>query len=265
MNPYKYNLYFINTLMGKGYWISAMKAIKDADIVLLVLDARMPELSRNRDLEDKLTESNKDFFLVFNKIDLISEAALIKLKKENPGAFFVSSGKNANIEQLYNSLQLKLKESPHKKLEIGVVGYPNVGKSSITNALSHSGKARVSKTAGTTKGNQWAISDQFKVVDSPGVIPFEDDEAKLGILGAKNPEKLRNPELVATEIIKIFLSLGSENLEKFYGFKIQTKDEYEIMLQIGHAKGLLKKGGLVEENRTAMMIIHDWQTGRLRL
>ena len=242
-----------------------MKAIKDADIVLFVLDARMPEFSRNRDLESKLEESNKEFLLVFNKIDLISKEALEKLKSQNKDAFFVSSDKNIDINRLRLALQIKAKKSHYEKLEIGIVGYPNVGKSALTNVLSRSAKTQVSSKAGTTKGNQWASSNQFRIVDSPGVIPFEDDEAKLGILGAKNPEKLKNPELVATEIIKIFLNLNPEKLEQFYAFKIKEVDEYEVMLQIGCAKKLLKKGGLVEENRTSMMIIRDWQTGKLKL
>lgn len=245
--------------------MSAMKAIKDADVVLFVLDARMPELSRNRDLEGKIKESGKEVILVFNKIDIISREALTKLKKENPSAFFVSGGKNLEMSRLRRKLQIMAKKLPYEKLEIGVVGYPNVGKSSLTNALSRSAKTEVSSKAGTTKGNQWAVSNQFKIIDSPGVIPIEDDEVKLGILGAKNPEKLKNPELVATEIIKIFVNSGLSKLEKFYEFQAEGADEYEIMLQIGRAKKLLKKGNEVEENRTAMMIIRDWQSGRLGL
>ncbi|MFH1802862.1 MAG: GTPase [archaeon] len=251
--------------MGLGFWTSAMKAIKDADIVLFVLDARMPELSRNRDLEGKLEESNKEFLLVFNKVDLISKEALEKLKSQNKDAFFVSSDKNIHINQLRLALQIKTKQSKHEKLEIGIVGYPNVGKSALTNVLSRSAKTQVSSKAGTTTGNQWASSNQFKIIDSPGVIPFEDDEVKLGILGAKNPEKLKNPELVATEIIKLIVNLNKKALEDLYTFKIQDNDEYEIMLQIGKAKNLLKKGGLVEETRTALMIIKDWQIGKLKI
>ena len=73
-----------------GHWIDVMRAIKNADVILLILDARMPELSRNKDLEKKLKESGKEFLAVFNKIDLVSEETLNKLKKENPSAFFVS-------------------------------------------------------------------------------------------------------------------------------------------------------------------------------
>ncbi|MBU0760060.1 MAG: hypothetical protein KJ858_00045, partial [Nanoarchaeota archaeon] len=59
-----------------GHWPTVMRAIKDADVVIFILDARMPELSRNKDLEKKLADSKKEIFLVFNKIDLISETAL---------------------------------------------------------------------------------------------------------------------------------------------------------------------------------------------
>ena len=246
-----------------GHWPTVMRAIKDADVVIFILDARMPELSRNKDLEKKLADSKKEIFLVFNKIDLVSETALTKLKKENPRAFFTSE-KTKDVRKLRLALQIKAKKE-NLKLEIGIVGYPNVGKSAITNALSRSAKAKVSSKAGTTVGLQWASSDQFKIIDSPGVIPFEDDEVKLGILGAKNPEKLKDPELVATEIIKLVSASSPKALEDFYTFKIQGSDEYEILLQIGKAKGLLKKGGVVDENRTCLKIIHDWQIGKLRI
>jgi ribosome biogenesis GTPase A len=248
-----------------NYWASVMRAIKESDIILFMLDARMPELSRNRDLEKKLEESGKEFLIVFNKIDLVSKETLDKLSRENSGAFFVSSSKNIGIGKLRLALQMRTKKSGYERLEIGIVGYPNVGKSALTNILSRSAKTQVSSKAGTTTGNQWASSNQFKIVDSPGVIPFEDDEAKLGVLGAKNPEKLKNPEAVACEVIKIFLGGSRERLEAFYDFEIEGDDAYEILMQIGIAKKLLKKGGVVEENRAAMMVIRDWQGGKLRL
>lgn len=246
-----------------GHWTAAMKAIKDADIVLFILDARMPLVSRNKDLESKLEDSGKEFLLVFNKTDLISKEALSKLKKDNPKAFFTSD-KPKDVSKLRLALQIKAKKRK-VKLEVGIVGYPNVGKSALTNTLSRASKTKVSSRAGTTVEIQWASSNAFKIIDSPGVIPYEDDEVKLGILGAKNPEKLKEPESVATTIIKLIIDHNPKKLEDFYKFKIENKDEYEILLQIGKAKNLLKKGGLVEEHRTAMMIIKDWQTGKLRI
>ncbi|MCA9485543.1 MAG: 50S ribosome-binding GTPase, partial [Nanoarchaeota archaeon] len=245
-----------------GFWAESMRAIKEADAVLLVLDSRMPELSRNKDLEEKLKKSNKNFFLVFNKIDLISKETLEKIKKSNKEAFFVSTTTKEGIPKLRTSL-LILAKKLNVKLEIGMVGYPNVGKSALTNILSRGNKTKVSSKAGTTTGIQWASSNQFKIVDSPGVIPYEDDEIKLGILGAKNPEKIKNLESVSLKIIQIFLENNKTKLEEHFNFKISSEDEYEILLEIGHAKNLLKKGGTVDEQRTSLMIIRDWQKGKL--
>jgi ribosome biogenesis GTPase A len=247
-----------------GFWAESMRAIKEADVVLFVLDSRMPELSRNKDLEFKLSNSNKKFILIYNKTDLISKEALKKLKSKNKEAFFISTTSKEGISALRTHL-LALGKKLNVKLEIGIVGYPNVGKSALTNILSRGNKTKVSSKAGTTTGIQWAASNQFKIVDSPGVIPYEDDEVKLAILGAKNPEKIKNLELVATKIIELFLKNNSKNLEKTYNFKIEEEDSYEILLRIGQAKNLLKKKAEVDESRTALMIIRDWQKGKLTL
>ena len=243
-----------------------MRAIKDADVVLFVLDARMPELSRNKDLEAKLKASEKEVLLVMNKSDLVSQKKLSELEKRYPDAFFVSSSEKRGIGRLRFELQKLTKKLKVGKLEVGIVGYPNVGKSALTNILSRASKSKVSPKAGTTTGLQWASSTNFKILDSPGVIPSDDDEVKLGILGAKNPEKLRNLEKVALEIIKIFLENECSDLEKLYGFTIdEGEEEYEILIKIGETKKLLKKKGFVDEARTALMIVRDWQKGKLRI
>lgn len=242
-----------------------MRAITKSDVVLFVLDARMPELSQNKDLENKLEASGKEFILVFNKIDLVSRERLAELMKEYPHAHFVSVVKKKGFTELRRDLLAKGKKM-NVKLEIGIVGYPNVGKSALTNMLLRSHKSHVSSKAGTTKGVQWASSNAFRIVDSPGVIPWEDDEVKLGLLSAKNPEKLKDPEAVALKIISTFSEGEISKLEKFYGFNASAEEEdYEVMIKIGMAKKLLRKGGVVDEGRTALMIIRDWQGGKLRL
>lgn len=243
-----------------------MMAIKNADVVLFLMDARMPELSGNKDLEKKLRDSKKDVLKVFNKSDLISKKRLRDLRREYSGAFFVSVNGKKGIEKLRIELRKISKKLRVDKLEVGIVGYPNVGKSALTNVLSRAAKTQVSSKAGTTTGLQWASSSTLKILDSPGVIPFEDDEVKLGVLGAKNPEKLKEPERVAIAIVRLFLDNDFSDFEKFYGVKIRDKeDEYEIMMEIGKAKKLLMKGGVVDEQRVFFMIIRDWQKGKLRI
>ena len=249
-----------------GYWSAVMQTIKNADVVIFILDARMPEISRNKDLEKKLKKSRKEILIVFNKIDLIPLIKLKKLKKGNKGCFFVSTLNREGIGYLRFELQKLTKSLKVEKIEVGIVGYPNVGKSALANVLTRASKAKVSSKAGTTKSPQWLGGSKIKILDSPGVIPFEDDEVKLGILGAKNPEKIKNPELVSLKIIDLFLENTTKNLESLYKLKIlKNDDSYEIFVKIGKARKLLKKGGVVDEQRTALLIIKDWQTGKLLL
>ncbi len=249
-----------------GYWPIVNKVLMDADIILLILDARMPELSRNKELEEKVERYKKQIVYVFNKIDLISKESLNKLKKQFPDAFFVSGSKNIAIKGLKVNLYILGKKMKLSEPRVGVVGYPNVGKSAIINALAHRAKAKVSVMAGTTKGIQFIKAGNLRILDSPGVVPFEDNEVKLGVLGAKNPEKIKNLDKVAFAIIKNFVEVNKEALERFYGIKIENgEDEYEIILKIGRKKYFLIKGGRVDEHRTVLQIIKDWQRGRLKI
>ncbi len=249
------------------YWEIVKNIVRKADVVVMVMDARMPELSRNEQLENMVAKMGKKLFLAFNKIDLVSKEHFAFLKKRYQQAFFVSGPRNTGINRLRTAILIAAKRSGIENPKVGVVGYPNVGKSAIINALAHRAKAIMSPVAGTTKGVQIVKAGNLHILDSPGVFPYGDDEIKLGILAAKNPEKLNNPELLACEIIKMFLESNWRGLEDFYGVRIDEEepDAYEIMLEIGKQRKFLLKGGVIDERRTALQIIRDWQTGKLRI
>jgi len=237
----------------------------EANVVLLIMDARMPEISRNQELEKMVADFNKKLILVINKIDLVSEEQVAQLKRQYPKSFLVSGARNIGMKNLKTNLLILGKRMELRPIKVGIVGYPNVGKSAIINALAKRARTNVAPYAGTTKGLQWVKISGLKVIDSPGVIPFEDKEVKLGLLGAKNPEKLRHTQRLAVEIIKNFLNGHRTALEEFYGIKLESDDEYEILLAIGKKRGFLQKGGIVDERRTALAIIMDWQKGRLKI
>jgi len=248
------------------YWGIVKDIVRKADVIVVVMDARMPELSRNEQLEEMIISMRKKMFMAFNKIDLVSKEHLEFLRKRYQRAFFISGTKNLGINKLRIAIMIAAKRRGIENTKVGVVGYPNVGKSAIINALAHRAKALMSAIAGTTKGVQIVNAGRFKVLDSPGVFPYEDDEVKLGVLAAKNPERLKNPSLVASEIIKIFLVSNKKALEDFYKIKIENNgDSYEILLQIGQERKFLLKGGITDEHRTAMQIVRDWQTGKLKI
>ncbi len=246
-----------------GYWPVVKRVVKDSDIVLEIIDARFPELSANKTLERMTSFYRKKLVKVFNKIDIVSDEYLEELRAKYKNEFFVSGAKNIGMRGLMVGLLIMAKRMKIENPKIGVVGYPNVGKSAIINALAKSDKARVSERAGTTKGIQWIKAGSLLILDSPGVVPFEDYESKLGIMGAKNPEKLKNVERTALEIINMFVNNGREVLERIYG--INLDDNENILELIGKKKGFLYKGGIVDERRAALLVLKDWNKGKLRL
>jgi len=250
----------------KPYWQVIQNIIEDSNIVLEILDARMPELSRSEEIEQMAENSNKKLILILNKADLVSENNLRKrlkmLKKQFP-TFVISSTHKLGTKRLREYLIAQSKNS--RGFRIGVLGYPNTGKSSVINAITMKRKAKVTSRAGTTHGQQWInANNNLQIIDSPGVIPLKEyDEVRYALIGSRNIDKIKDLELVAHEIIKLFED--KNQIEKLYNIKITTKNPDEIIQQIGIKKGFLKKGGLIDSGRTSIQIIRDWQSGKLRL
>ena len=270
-------------------WDSIKRIIIESDIVLEVLDARLIELSRNEEVERLVKEIKRPVIFVVNKSDLVSKQSIReqieRLKQEGEVVFVSSENKRSariltsKIKQVFQKygkrdLRKKLMGKPtpeyreaEGKIVVCVLGYPNVGKSSIINILAHRKKAKVSKKAGTTHGIHWIrASDEIKLIDSPGVIPLKkDDEIRYGLIGAKDTERLKDSEIVADSIIKLFMKNNKKAFEDFYSIQIEKEDYDSIINQLGKKKSFLVKGGRIDENRTAVLIVKDWQEGRLRL
>ncbi len=245
-----------------GFWPIVKTVIRKSDIVLFILDVRMPELSRNRTLEMMVSLNNKRLINVFNKIDLVSEGYLKSVMVKYKDAFFVSGTQNMGISRLRNELFIMAKRLKINDPIIGVVGYPNVGKSAIINALAHRARAKVSGHAGTTKGIQWIKAGGLFILDSPGVVPFDDSSTKLGILGSKDPDKIGNIERVALKIVDMLLEYDKTIFESLYGVNVPNNN---VLEELARKKGFLLKGGIPDERRAALQIIKDWQSGKLRL
>jgi len=250
------------------FWGLIGHVVRKADIILLVIDARMPDMSRNFEIEELVREYDKKLVYVFNKIDLVDRKQIQSIKKKFVGEdmFFVSGVNNMGMSKLKEGLFIIASRMGIELPHVGVVGYPNVGKSAIINAFSKRAKTNVSSHAGTTRGIQWVKAGKIRIMDSPGVIPSRNNsEAEMGVLGARDPERLKNPDLAALEIIRILLEKNKKRLESFYEIHVKDESGEEIIEMIGKSRGFLKKGGVVNENRTVVQIIHDWQKGNLRV
>ena len=280
----------------EAYWDLIRRIILESDIIIEVLDARLIEMSRNKEIEKLVKEIDRPVLFVVNKSDLVDLGNLrenIKLLKEEGEVVFVCAkkpkdvkvilyaikkifnkyGKRENNLRMVGDPKIKTREAK-ANIVVGILGYPNVGKSSIINALAHKKKVKVTKKAGTTHGIHWIkITNDIKLIDSPGVIPLKeldsenfsqlDNEIRYGLIGAKT-DKMRNPEVVAHAVIKLFLKNNPVNFENFYNVKI-SEDIDNVIEQIGKIKNYVMKKGVVDEYRTCLDIVRDWQSGRLRL
>lgn len=250
------------------FWKSVISALRVSDIVVEVLDARLPELSRSRDIEGLVDKYGKRLMFVVNKSDLVSREDLERIKRElgENVCIFVSGKNNLGMKILKERLMIWGKQMDINEPRICFVGYPNVGKSSIINALGKRAKARVSPVAGTTKGLQWISVSYLKVLDSPGVIPVDvRDEARIALLSARDPEKLKNPERAALHLIQYLKFYHKKAFCKFYGLDKDVLDENDIFLAIASKKNFLLKKGELDLRRTALQVLRDWQHGRISL
>ena len=242
----------------KRYWDIVDNVIRNSDILVMIGDARMPDKSINWDIVRKAENLGRKIILVFNKIDLIGKGDYFKLKREYPDAILTSAIKHLSTMRLLRMINEVARGS---SAVVGIVGYPNTGKSAIINAIKGRKSAPTSPIPGYTKTMRTVrVSRRIKLIDTPGVIPFrEDDETALAILSAKSAEKMKDPEAVAMEMIKRFEGM----IEQFYGVE-KTDDVCDTLDKIALKLNLLKKGGEPDSRTASQRIIHDWQRGKIR-
>jgi len=145
-----------------------------------------------------------------------------------------------------------------------VVGYPNVGKSTIINYLKGRHVAETSPVPGWTIGEQIVRAKQWLIViDTPGVVPVEEvkDEALLVIKGAIDPSKLDDPVIPAIKLIMRIKSFNPKAFMERYG--VDSEDPMELLELVGRRRGLLMRGGKVNIREAAIAVIRDWILGKL--
>jgi len=254
----------------RDFWRIVDQVIFESDVLLEIVDARLPGLTRNRKVEDKIKRRRKSFILVLNKCDLITKKMkndFLKKFKSKSVVFF-SCKDWTGVRELREMIPgLIRKKREWGDVKVGVVGYPNTGKSSVINVLVGRNVAKTSPIAGLTRGVQWIRGEgNIMFLDTPGVVPFDEkDETEQALMSTIDPNKLVNPDLAAMKIIQLFLDNNKRSLEKFYGIRIETDDTFEILMDIGKRKNFLRKGGKVDEVRTELTVIRDWQRGKLLL
>ncbi|RJQ16944.1 GTPase RsgA [Candidatus Woesearchaeota archaeon] len=245
-----------------SYWKIIHEVLRKADILLMVLDARMVSETRNLEIEEKVQQTGKPYLYVINKADLIDIQTAKAYKQSIPHAVFISSKNHQGVSKLREKIQVyAARANLHEQIKVGVLGYPNVGKSSIINALSGKHGASVSALSGHTRSlKKIRATSKIMLLDTPGVIPYkENDEIKHAMIGSTDYSKEKEPDVIVMFLMEEFPRI----IEKYYGVPY-LDDKSDTLDAIAAKRNMKSKGGLADIQRTATMILKDWQTGKIK-
>lgn len=249
------------------------------DAVVEILDARVPESSRNPDLQSLI--EGKPRIIILNKCDTADDSSTQKWISwyRNQGIVAIAadcrSGKGLNkfipaVKQVLAELIQKYESKGMKGrvLHLMVVGIPNVGKSSFINRLAGQKKAKVEDRPGVTRTKQWVkLSEDIELLDMPGVLwpKFEDMSVgeKLAFTGAVKDDVV-DIETLACRLLCVLNSLYKNELTTRYKIEtVEDEDGYELLKKVGKARGMLVSGGEINTERAAITVLDEFRGGKL--
>lgn len=254
---------------SKRIWNELHKVVDSSDVLIQVLDARDPLGTRSKYIEEfiRKEKAHKHLFFVLNKVDLIPTWATQRwvaiLSAEYPTIAFHASlthpfGKGALINLLRQIGKLHIDK---KQISIGFIGYPNVGKSSVINALRSKKVCNVAPIAGETKVWQYiTLMKRIFLIDCPGVVyPSAETDTEKVLKGVVRVELITNPE---DYIVTVLERLRPEYVQKTYKVD-QWTDATDFLEKLAKKSGKLFKGGDPDIGSVAKMVLNDWQRGKL--
>ncbi|MDD6709203.1 MAG: ribosome biogenesis GTPase YlqF [Ruminococcus sp.] len=256
-------------------------SLKLVDAVAEIIDARIPESSRNPDLDSII--QNKHRVVLMNKCDMADPSSTQKwinyFKNNGIVAIPIDCKTGRGINKFVSSVNEVLKEKIEKQkakgllnptVRVMIVGIPNVGKSTFINRISKNRKAKAEDKPGVTRGNQWfTINKGFEVLDTPGVLwpKFEDKIVgeRLAFTGAVK-DQIMDTELLAMRLLD-FLKV-EKNPIFVERFKLQNEnieeiESYELLELIGRKRGMLISGGEIDTERAAIMLLDEYRSAKL--
>ncbi len=250
------------------------------DAVAEIVDARIPVASRNPDINELV--KNKPRLILLNKCDLSDPAANREWKEyyKSRGitAISVDCKTGRGVDRFVASVKGILSEKLEyyrskgmvgKTVKVMIVGIPNVGKSSFINCMAKSARAVVADRPGVTRGNQWyKIDKQLELLDTPGVLwPKFDDQTvgeNLAFTGAIK-DTVVDTETLASLLCGKLSKLYPSALVSRYGIEPPKEDTepYEILESIAKKRGFIMRGGVLDTERAAAIVLDEFRGGKL--
>ncbi|MCC8027440.1 MAG: ribosome biogenesis GTPase YlqF [Clostridium sp.] len=265
-----------------GHMTKAKRAMKEdmklIDLVIELVDARVPFSSRNPDIDD--LGAGKARIVLLNKSDLADErlnakwAAWFEARKVH--VVKVDARNRGTLKQIQSVVQEACREKLERDRRRGilnrpirtmVVGIPNVGKSTFINSFAGKACAKTGNKPGVTKGNQWIrLNKTLELLDTPGILwpRFEDQQVgvKLAMIGSINDQILHKDEL-ACELIRFLKGHYPQVLSERFGLENMERQPELILEDIARARACLVKGGELDVARAAALLLDDFRTGKL--
>ena len=272
-----------------GHMAKTRRQIEDdlriIDVVIELLDARIPLASRNPDIQ-RLTK-NKKRIILLNKCDLANETTNSKwvsyLSKEAP-TILTDSNSGKGIDKVSKAIEKIMAEEiakqaargrVNKTIRVMILGIPNVGKSSFINRIAKKNSTEVGNRPGVTKSKQWIrIGKNQELLDTPGVLwpKFESDEIALNLAftGTIKDDILERTE-IAYELLNVLYAKYKTNLQERYKISDEELAEienkmnpvYELMMLIARKRGAIVSGGNIDDEKVARIILDDFRNCKI--
>ena len=265
-----------------GHMTKTKRLIKEnlnlVDIVIEILDSRVPNSSRNPDVDEII--GNKPMLMVLNKSDL-SDPIINKQWEEFLGnkdidTIFINSITGQGIDKTIKKLELIMKEKmerlaqrgrKYKPIRCMIIGIPNVGKSTFINKIAGKSSAKTGNKPGVTKGKQWIrLNEKIELLDTPGILwpKFKDTSVglKLAWIGSIK-DGIMDQEELAFHLLKFLIEDYSKLLINRYKLETIHKEPLEILNDITINRGFIIKGGEPNYLRTSEMLLDEFRKGKI--
>ena len=259
-------------------------SIRQVDAVCEIVDARIPQVSRNPDMDD--IARSKPRLLVLNRTDLADPEAT-KLwaayyRKQGYAVVATDARSGAGVNKFAAAVRTLLadkiaqwnaKGQTGRPVRVMVVGIPNVGKSTFINKILGRKSAKASDRPGVTRGQQWfRIEGGLELLDTPGILWPKFDDERTGIYlaatGAVKDDVL-DVETLGCKLMEILYHKAPQSLVGRYKIQLPTEEEeidflgYELLMRAGRKRGFLISGGEIDTERMARILLDEYRGGKL--
>lgn len=243
----------------RKYYSQLTELLRKADVAIEIVDSRFIQETRVEKLERRF---GSKIIIAASKSDLIPK------ERREPNYMYFSSRTREGIRKILEKATEIGKNNPFrrtKEIKLVVFGIPNVGKSSLINALRKKYSAKTGFRAGLTRGPQWIrLSEDLMLCDTAGIVNLNENEQSMALKSALDVTELKRPEQAAATLISKAMEKTPNPVFLHYGIE-KAEDAEDVLIQIAKKRGFLGKAGAPNVNEAAKVLLRDYQKGKFIL